>query len=119
MAGSAVAPLGAVFAVLDDGAAGAGLLSAGAAGAVDEGAVSCATAVSVKVNRATSAELPTELIELRAALDRLGERARTVVVLRYFVDLPDREIAALLGCRVATVRSIAHRSLRTLREELS
>jgi RNA polymerase sigma factor (sigma-70 family) len=64
-------------------------------------------------------DAPTELIELRAALAHLSERARTVVVLRYFADLPDADIAAVLGCRVATVRSIAHRSLRSLRKELS
>jgi RNA polymerase sigma factor (sigma-70 family) len=64
-------------------------------------------------------DAPTELVELRAALAALSERARTVVVLRYFADLPDSDIAATLGCRVATVRSIVHRSLRTLRKELS
>jgi RNA polymerase sigma factor (sigma-70 family) len=68
---------------------------------------------------ATVVDAPTELVELRAALGHLPERARTVVVLRYFVDLPDADIAAVLGCRVATVRSIAHRSLRSLRKELS
>ena len=62
-------------------------------------------------------DLPTELVELRDALDSLGERAP--VVLRYFADLPDAEIAAALGCREATVRSIIHRALRSLRKELS
>ena len=64
-------------------------------------------------------DLPTELVELRDALDSLGERARAAVVLRYFADLPDAEIAAALGCREATVRSIIHRALRSLRRELS
>ncbi len=62
---------------------------------------------------------PSELIDLRSALGRLSERGRAAIVLRYFVDLPDAEIAELLGCRIATVRSIVHRSLRTLRKELS
>ena len=64
-------------------------------------------------------DAPTELVELRDALDRLSERERAVVVLRYFVDLPDPEIAELLGCRPTTVRSLVHRSLRKLRKELS
>jgi RNA polymerase sigma factor (sigma-70 family) len=64
-------------------------------------------------------DAPTELIELRSALDQLSERGRAAIVLRYFVDLPDAEIAELLGCRVATVRSIVRRSLLTLRKELS
>jgi RNA polymerase sigma factor (sigma-70 family) len=63
--------------------------------------------------------LPTELVEVRDALDRLGERQRVVVVLRYFLDLPDSDIAALLGCRQTTVRSLARRALAVLREELA
>ena len=62
---------------------------------------------------------PAELVEVHDALARLPERARAVVVLRYLVDLPDREIAETLGCRLGTVRSIAHRALRQLRKELS
>jgi RNA polymerase sigma factor (sigma-70 family) len=67
----------------------------------------------------TSVDAPTELVELRAALDCLRERERAVIVLRYFVDIPDAEIAQLLGCREATVRSTVHRALKTLRKELS
>jgi DNA-directed RNA polymerase specialized sigma24 family protein len=40
---------------------------------------------------------------------------RAVVVLRYHQDLPDAEIARLIGCREGTVRSHAHRALATLR----
>jgi RNA polymerase sigma factor (sigma-70 family) len=65
------------------------------------------------------AELPANLVELRDALAHLGERPRVVVVLRYLLDLPDDEIAEALGCRRATVRSLAHRALATLRKELA
>lgn len=61
---------------------------------------------------------PTEVLDLRRALDSLSERQRTVVVLRYFVDIHDDEIAAILGARPSTVRSLARRALSTLREEL-
>ncbi|ULR48368.1 SigE family RNA polymerase sigma factor [Streptomyces deccanensis] len=62
------------------------------------------------------AEPDTELrIALWAALGRLSKRQRTVVVLRYFEDLPEAEVAALLGCPVGTVRSTAYRSLAKLR----
>ncbi|MGW3986744.1 SigE family RNA polymerase sigma factor [Streptomyces sp. NPDC004830] len=54
-------------------------------------------------------------IALWAALGRLSKRQRAVVVLRYFEDLPEGEVAALLGCPVGTVRSTAHRSLAKLR----
>ncbi|WP_049560617.1 SigE family RNA polymerase sigma factor [Nonomuraea sp. SBT364] len=53
---------------------------------------------------------------LRGALARLTARQRAVLVLRYFEDLPDHEVARLLGCSVGTVRSTAHRSLARLRE---
>ncbi|MGH8860514.1 MAG: SigE family RNA polymerase sigma factor [Jatrophihabitantaceae bacterium] len=45
----------------------------------------------------------------------LPPRARAVLVLRYYEQLPDREIAAHLGCAEATVRSIAARAFTTLR----
>ncbi len=39
-------------------------------------------------------------------------------MLRYYEDRTDTEIAALLGCREATVRSYAARGLETLRQRL-
>ncbi|SEG62689.1 RNA polymerase sigma-70 factor, sigma-E family [Thermomonospora echinospora] len=59
---------------------------------------------------------------MRGALAKLTAKQRTVLVLRYFEDLPDTEVARLLGCSVGTVRSTAHRSLarlRTLAPELA
>jgi RNA polymerase sigma-70 factor (sigma-E family) len=54
-------------------------------------------------------------IALWAALGRLTKRQRAVVVLRYFEDLPEADVARLLGCSVGTVRSTTHRSLARLR----
>jgi RNA polymerase sigma factor (sigma-70 family) len=45
----------------------------------------------------------------------LPPRARAVLVLRYYEDLPDAEIAAVVGCAEATVRSIAARAFTVLR----
>ena len=64
-------------------------------------------------------EIPTHLVELRSALDRLTDDQRLVVVLRYFADLPDEQIAEELGVRPATVRTRVHRALIKLREELA
>ncbi|MGY0023143.1 SigE family RNA polymerase sigma factor [Streptomyces sp. cg35] len=60
----------------------------------------------------SSAELR---IVMRAALARLTARQRTVLVLRYFEDLPEADVARLLGVSVGTVRSTTHRSLARLR----
>ena len=53
-----------------------------------------------------------------ALLARLPARQRAVLVLRYYEDLPDAEIATVLGCRASTVRSQAARALATLRAAL-
>jgi RNA polymerase sigma-70 factor (sigma-E family) len=52
-------------------------------------------------------------------LARLPRRQRAVVVLRYYEQLADDEIADLLGCAQATVRAHAHRALTTLRNGLA
>jgi RNA polymerase sigma-70 factor (sigma-E family) len=55
---------------------------------------------------------------VRAALRRLNPRQRAAVFLRYYLDLPEQEIAAALGCRPGTVKSLLHRSLAVMREHL-
>ncbi|QIK75341.1 SigE family RNA polymerase sigma factor [Nocardioides piscis] len=50
------------------------------------------------------------------ALRRLTERQRAVLVLRYFGDLSEAEIAHALGVSTGTVKSTAHLALRRLRE---
>lgn len=57
--------------------------------------------------------------ELWDALSRLDLRRRSAIVLRFYADLPDRDIAEILGCRPATVRTLVHRGLRDLRQELT
>jgi RNA polymerase sigma-70 factor (sigma-E family) len=53
--------------------------------------------------------------ELGDALAKLPARQRAAVVLRYYADLPDADIAAALRCRPGTVRSLIHRALADLR----
>jgi RNA polymerase sigma-70 factor (ECF subfamily) len=55
---------------------------------------------------------------LLAALDRLGERDRTVIAYRYLLDLSEAETAAALGVRRGTVKSRLSRALARLREAL-
>jgi RNA polymerase sigma factor (sigma-70 family) len=54
--------------------------------------------------------------ELDDAIAKLPARQRAAVVLRYYGDLSDAEIARALRCRPATVRSLVHRALAELRK---
>ena len=53
---------------------------------------------------------------VRAALVLLPPRQRAVLVLRYFEDRPEGEVATMLGCSVGTVRSHNARGLARLRQ---
>ena len=53
---------------------------------------------------------------MRAALLSLPQRQRAAIVLRYYEDLHEYEIADLLRCRPATVRSLVARGLEALRK---
>ncbi|MEX2457842.1 MAG: SigE family RNA polymerase sigma factor [Actinomycetota bacterium] len=57
--------------------------------------------------------------EMWTALQRLPVRQRAAIALRFYEDLPDDRIADVLGCRPATVRSLVHRGLQTLRVEVT
>jgi RNA polymerase sigma-70 factor (sigma-E family) len=89
-----------------------------------------------RARRASSSEVVVDLVPERvdpAALDRaddaaerdvlwralrtLPDRQRTVLVLRFYADATDDDIAATLGCRRGTVRSLASRALTTLRTD--
>ena len=77
---------------------------------------------------AAEAVAPTRLAEdvqrraegraLRAAVDALPEKQRTVVLLHYFEEYSCEEIALLLDCSVGTVWSRLHYGCRKLRDQL-
>ncbi|MDT3441594.1 SigE family RNA polymerase sigma factor [Pseudofrankia sp. BMG5.37] len=56
--------------------------------------------------------------DLLGALRRLPSRQRAVIVLRYFDDLSEAQIAAELGCGQGSVKTHASRGLSRLRELL-
>ena len=56
--------------------------------------------------------------ELLDAVGKLRYRERAVLVLRFYEDLPDADIAEVLGCKVGSVASLAHRALARLRLEI-
>ena len=65
---------------------------------------------------------PTSSLEDREllwrALGRLPERQRVAVVLRFYEDLPEAQIAEILRCRPGTVKSRISRGLEALRHEM-
>ena len=48
---------------------------------------------------------------------KLPDRQRAALVMRYFDDQPDAEIAEALGCRTATVRSLISRGIAAMRAQ--
>jgi RNA polymerase sigma-70 factor (sigma-E family) len=52
------------------------------------------------------------------SVDRLPDRQREALVLRFYLDLPDEDIARLMSIRPSTVRSSIHRALDTLGRDL-
>ncbi|HUA44623.1 MAG TPA: SigE family RNA polymerase sigma factor [Solirubrobacteraceae bacterium] len=56
--------------------------------------------------------------ELMRALAALPPRQRAVLVLRYFLDLPEAEVAAAMKCSLGTVKSTASRGLARLEQAM-
>jgi RNA polymerase sigma-70 factor (sigma-E family) len=56
--------------------------------------------------------------QLLAALRGLPPKMRAALVLRYFEDLAEADVAAAMGCSVGTVKSQVSRGLRRLRDEM-
>ncbi len=57
-------------------------------------------------------------VSLVAAVSRLPYRQRVVIVMRYWGDCSEAEIAAALSCKPGTVKSLNARALDRLRKEV-
>jgi RNA polymerase sigma-70 factor (sigma-E family) len=57
-------------------------------------------------------------LALKDALLALPPRKRAVLVLRYLEDLPEAQVANILGCSVGTVRSQTHKAIAQLKSAL-
>jgi RNA polymerase sigma-70 factor (sigma-E family) len=58
---------------------------------------------------------PEDRMTLWPHVKSLPPRQRAVIVLRFYEDLSEQEIADALGCSRGTVKSTAHRALKALR----
>ncbi|MFP5225378.1 MAG: SigE family RNA polymerase sigma factor [Actinomycetota bacterium] len=79
----------------------------------------------VEAKYAFARRTPTEVVEERddavtliAALKVLPPRERQAIVLRFFEDRPIAEVAEMLEVPPGTVKSMTHRALARLRDEL-
>jgi RNA polymerase sigma factor (sigma-70 family) len=67
-------------------------------------------------------DAPTDIVErddVVTAIRSLTRRQQEVVVLRYIVDLPEAEVAHVLGMSAGSVKTHLHRATTRLRDELS
>jgi RNA polymerase sigma-70 factor (sigma-E family) len=69
---------------------------------------------SVAADRTGDSDLQ-ELVQ--RAVDRLPSRMRAAVMLRFFDDMSEPEVAAVLGVSVGTVKSTVARAVAKLRED--
>ena len=71
--------------------------------------------------RLASPETPEEMLDhvlLKQAIEKLPERERMIVVLRYFRDMTQSEVARLVGVSQVQISRIESKILTRFREEL-
>ena len=68
---------------------------------------------------ASTAEASEIQDQIKQAIAKLSPRQRQVFVLRYYQDLPLREIGEILGLRIGTVKAQLFNSIRKLRQLLA
>ena len=62
---------------------------------------------------------PAVAITIRGALTSLPRRQRTALILRYYVDLPVRDVAAAMECPEGTVKTLTRKAIESLRQSLN
>ena len=89
------------------------------AGGPGDGGAEPAALIAAAVASAEAAVLSVERRrEVMTALRALPDRQREVLVLRFYLDLPDTDIARDMGISPGTVRSTAYRALAALGRSL-
>lgn len=60
-----------------------------------------------------------ELMQLKTAISKLNERDRKVIMLRYFRDMTQSEVARMLGVSQVQISRIENRIMETFRKDLT
>ena len=68
-------------------------------------------------SRGTETPSPELRLDMVRRLALLSDRLREVLVLRYYHDLSEREIAEIVGIPAGTVKSRLHKAVRVLRKQ--
>lgn len=66
----------------------------------------------------TAAISQVEKLTVQSAVQKLPEEMRAVILLTYYHDMPQKEIAAILNIPIGTVKSRLYRALKILKAEL-
>lgn len=64
-------------------------------------------------------DLRADMIQLKAVIGKLGERERQIVVMRYFKDMTQQQIADRLGISQVQVSRLEKKIISALREEMT
>src|SRR5690348_10753665 len=75
-------------------------------------------AADVEVSSEQAVMVREDRRELQAALAALSPRRREAIVLRYWLDMSEREMAAIMGVSPGTVKSLVSRGLDALGQAL-
>jgi len=59
-----------------------------------------------------------ENLDLYAAVDKLNEKYKTIIILKYFQDFTLTEISEILQCPIGTIKTNLHKALKELRIQL-
>ena len=71
-----------------------------------------------KINRESEEERNVSMIDLKNSISMLGERERQIIVLRYFKDMTQQQVAEKVGISQVQVSRIEKRVLQELREKM-
>ena len=58
-------------------------------------------------------------MDLYSAVDKLDEKCRTTVILKYFQDMTLQQVAEIMECPLGTVKTYLHRALTALKLDIT
>lgn len=72
----------------------------------------------IATNKAPEENDREEILDLKNSIEKLDDKCRTVVILKYYQDMTISEISEVLECPVGTIKTYLHKALTELRIDL-